>query len=148
MVRAKQKNAATIKKVSFSEGIKTLLQLREMLMNEIVTWRDKLAEEDYSAIPFINAVGYHSKTIAYSLWHIFRIEDIVVHTVIRNEEQVFFAEGYHQKTNSPIITTGNELVKEEIAEFSKKLNIDELYCYICSVKTLPTLGLKQLISVN
>lgn len=133
-----------LKKVSFFEGIKTLLQLREMLMNEIVTWRDKLAEEDYSAIPFINADGYHSKTIAYSLWHIFRIEDIVVHTLIRNEEQVFFIEGYNQKTNSPIITTGNELVKEEIAEFSNKLNIDELYCYIRSVRNATDAWLKTI----
>lgn len=34
------------------------------------------------AILFVNADGYHSKTIAYSLYHIFRIEDIVAHTVI------------------------------------------------------------------
>ena len=66
-------------------------------------------------------------TIAYSIWHIFRIEDIVAHTVIKEEEQVFFAGNYQKRINSPIITTGNELVKQQIAEFSKQLNLDELY---------------------
>lgn len=26
--------------------------------------------------------GYHSKTLGYSIWHIFRIEDIVVHEMM------------------------------------------------------------------
>ena len=35
---------------------------------------------------------------------------------------------------SPIITTGNELVKDQIAEFTRRLDIDELYAYIKDVK--------------
>ena len=42
-------------------------------------------------MPFANAKGYHNKTIAYSIWHIARIEDIVAHTLIANDEQVFFS---------------------------------------------------------
>ena len=90
--------------------------------------------EDFNAIPFINADGYHSKTIAYSLWHIFRIEDIVAHTLIKGDEQVFFREGYQKRINSPVITTGNELVKQEIADFSEQLDLDELYSYLSDVK--------------
>lgn len=82
----------------------------------------------------MNANGYHNKTIAYSLWHIFRIEDIVVHTLIKNDEQIFFAGDYQKKMNSPIITTGNELVREQISEFSQCLNVDVLYEYIIAVK--------------
>ena len=103
-------------------------------MQTIDSFRTELAREDFDAIPFINAEGYHSKTIAYSLWHIFRIEDIVAHTLINSDEQVFFADGYQKRIGSHIITTGNELVKEEIADFSAKLNIDELYSYIHDVK--------------
>jgi len=33
-----------------------------------------------------------------------------------------------------MITTGNELVREQIAEFSEQLNINELYSYIFEVK--------------
>ena len=85
-------------------------------------------------MPFVNANGYHSKTIAYSIWHIFRIEDIVAHTLINSDEQVFFKENYQKRIGSSIITTGNELVKNEIAKFSEQLNIDELYTYISEVK--------------
>lgn len=123
-----------LKKESFKEGIAALLRLRQSLMDEVLSWKNALSEEDFSAIPFINAKGYHSKTIAYSLWHIFRIEDIVVNTLIRNEEQVLFLNDNLKKTNSPIITTGNELVKQEIADFSQKLDMDGLYGYILDVK--------------
>ena len=113
-------------------------------MDEVLSWKDELEEKDYHAIPFINAKGYHSKTIAYSLWHIFRIEDIVVNTLIKNDEQVFFAGAYQKKINSPIITTGNELVGEQIAEFSKCLNVDALYEYIAAVKEATDEWLKSI----
>ena len=61
------------KKDTYEAGINTLFDLRNQLMET-----------------FINADGYHSKTIAYSIWHIFRIEDIVAHTLISENEQVFF----------------------------------------------------------
>ena len=122
------------KKDTFDEGIASLFELRGQLWNTILTYKSELKREDFDSIPFINADGYHSKTIAYSLWHIFRIEDIVAHSLIAGDEQVFFAKGYKEKIGSPIITTGNELVKEEIAEFSKQLNLDELYSYMSDVK--------------
>ena len=122
------------KKDTFDECIASLFELRGQLWNTILTYKSELKREDFDSIPFINADGYHSKTIAYSLWHIFRIEDIVAHSLIAGDEQVFFAKGYKEKIGSPIITTGNELVKEEIAEFSKQLNLDELYSYMSDVK--------------
>ena len=122
------------KKDTFDDGIATLLELRKQLWNTISSYKKELKREDFDSIPFINADGYHSKTIAYSLWHIFRIEDIVAHTLIKGDEQVFFAKGYQEQTCSPIITTGNELVKMEISDFSGKLDLDALYSYISDVK--------------
>ena len=122
------------KKDTFDEGIATLFELRKNLWNTISSYKKELKREDFDSIPYINADGYHSKTIAYSLWHIFRIEDIVAHTLIKGDEQVFFSKGYQEKIGSPIITTGNELVKKEIADFSSKLDLDALYSYISDVK--------------
>lgn len=115
-------------------GLDTLFDLRNQLMNTVTSFKNELSREEFNAIPFINAKGYHSKTIAYSIWHVFRIEDIVAHTLINEDEQIFFAWNYQERTNSPIITTGNELKKEEIAEFSKQIDITELYSYIFDVK--------------
>ena len=121
------------KKDTYKMGIDTLLSLRSQLMQTLVSFREELRREDFNAIPFINADGYHSKTIAYSIWHIFRIEDIVAHTVINEEEQIFFAGHYKERIHSPIITTGNELMGQQIADFSKQLNLEELYSYIFEV---------------
>lgn len=122
------------KKDTYIYGISTLFELRNRLMQTIISFKNNLSREDFNAIPFINADGYHNKTIAYSLWHIFRIEDIVAHTLINCDEQIFFSGNYKDRMNSPIITTGNELVKNEISDFSKQLDINELYSYISEVK--------------
>ena len=122
------------KEATYREGINTLLLLRKTLMEELLTLKNELKREAFDAIPFINANGYHSKTIAYSMWHIFRIEDIVAHSLIKGDEQIFFSGDYKARIRSSIITTGNELVKEQIAEFSKQLDIDELYQYMKEVK--------------
>ena len=122
------------KKDTYEAGIDTLFNLRNQLMETLISFNEELSREDFDAIPFINADGYHSKTIAYSIWHIFRIEDIVAHTLISENEQVFFTGDYQEHINLPIITTGNELVKEQIVAFSKQLNLKELYSYIFEVK--------------
>ncbi|MBQ3544426.1 MAG: phage head-tail adapter protein, partial [Lachnospiraceae bacterium] len=132
------------KKDTFELSIDTLIKLRKELMAQIMQFKKELSIDDFSAMPYMNAKGYHNKTIAYSLWHIFRIEDIVAHSLIADDEQVFFKGDYQSRINSPIITTANELVKEEISEFSKKLSIEELYNYIIDVDTSTTQVLKAL----
>lgn len=121
------------KKDTFSNGLETLILLRSELMKQIIDFRSELSEDQFSAMPFPRAEGYHSKTVAYSLWHIFRIEDIVAHTLIAGDEQVFLKGDYQRRIKSPIITTANELAGEEIKEFSAKLSVDELYRYITDV---------------
>ena len=125
---------ALLKKATLKEGIAELLSLRKLLMDEMLSWRSELTTEDYSKMPYMNANGYHSKTIAYSIWHIMRIEDIVVNTLILNCDEILFTNQYLKKINAPIITTGNELVKEGIAEFSKRLDLDALYEYAEAVR--------------
>lgn len=141
---------------TFQDGILTLLKLRKLILNSLLELKDTLSNEQFSQMPFANAKGYHNKTIAYSIWHIVRIEDIVAHTLIANDEQVFFSGNWQKKIGSPIITTGNELVKDEIKEFSQRLDIEKLYSYAEEVKKatelllteLPFDKLKEKISAN
>lgn len=133
-----------LKKATFYDGINEFLKLREMLMQEMLSQKKLLSSDDYCAIPFINADGYHSKTVAYSIWHIIRIEDIVVNSLIRREKEVLYENNFDKKIGADIITTGNELVKQEIAEFSKKLNIEALYEYALSVKASTDEWLKSI----
>ena len=119
---------------TFEQGKDVLFELRNDLMNTLLSFRKELNREDFDSMPFMNADGYHSKNIAYSIWHIFRIEDIVAHTLIHGDAEILFSGNYQRRINSSIITTGNELVKEQISAFTKQLDIDELYSYIAEVK--------------
>ncbi|NMN01488.1 phage head-tail adapter protein [Bifidobacterium panos] len=130
------------KESTFSEGIKTLLTLRQALMDELLNMKHELRREDFNAMPFPNAKGYHSKTIAYSIWHVFRIEDIVAHSLIQNDSEIFNA--YQSKIGAPIITTGNELAGSQIEDFSKAIDLDALYAYAVAVKDSTDRLLKQL----
>lgn len=110
--------------------------LRKQLFDILLQFKTELCRDDFNAMPFIGEDGFHSKTIAYSIWHIFRIEDIVSHTLISGDDQIFFVGNFQERIGSPILTTGNELIEHQIADFSKSLDLDELYKYALSVKII------------
>ena len=126
----KQMQALIGKEASFREGLDVLFDLRGDLFRQVSAIADHYPAEAFYQMPFAGNEGYHSKTLAYSMWHIFRIEDIVAHTLIARDEQVLFTDGWLDQTKSPIITTGNELKGPEIAEFSKQLDVKAVrgYC--------------------
>ena len=78
------------KEESLHAGFKTLVDLRNQLMDVLLSFKKDLKRADFDAIPFMNASGYHCKTIGYSVWHIFRIEDIVAHALIAGDDQILF----------------------------------------------------------
>ena len=122
------------KKDAFSDGIEACLKLRNTLSDAVQELCGRLSDEQYSLMPYPNAKGYHCKTIAYSIWHMARIEDITAHTLIVNDKQVLFKGSHSEEIGSPIITTGNELVGDEIVTFSKGLNIAGLLRYAGDVR--------------
>ena len=121
------------KEETFADGVQTFLKLRQELFDALCQFKSELTREEFNDSPFLNAQGYHSKTIAYSIWHIFRIEDIVAHTLVSHNEQIFVSENFDCRIKSPIVTTGNELDGKQIVEFSKALDLDELYQYALAV---------------
>ena len=133
---------------SFIKGIDILFELRNRLTDTLIALYNELCREDFNAMPFINSKGYHNKTIAYSIWHIFRIEDIVTHTLINDDRQIFFQGDYQKRIKAPIITTGNELVRQQIADFSRQLDLDQLYDYAIEVKKSTEEILKKLSFKN
>ena len=91
MVR-KNKEMQTLisKEETFDAGVGKLISLRNILFEQITQIYNELFADDFCKMPFKNADGYHSKTIAYSIWHIFRIEDIVAHELIEENNQILF----------------------------------------------------------
>lgn len=122
------------KEATFKDGIKVLLELRDSLFEQITQIVNGYLKDAFWKMPFANAEGYHSKTLAYSIWHVFRIEDIVLHTLVLNNSQVLERGEWQKKIGAEIITTGNELSGQQIADFSKTLNVKVLYEYSKAVK--------------
>ena len=87
----KQMQAQISKRATFRDGVEKLLELRESLFEQVTQIATTFPEEAFCQMPFAGAKGYHSKTLAYSIWHIFRIEDIVAHEMIAGNGQVLFA---------------------------------------------------------
>ena len=125
----KRMQALIGREASFGEGIDALIELRGELFGLIASIARTFPAEAFWQMPFAGAEGYHSKTLAYSMWHIFRIEDIVAHTLIARDGQVLFEGGWLERTRSPIITTGNEFKGDAIAAFSKALDVKALVDY-------------------
>ena len=132
------------KEAYFGEAIGKLIEFRDELFQQITWIVEGYPGKAFYQMPFAGAKGYHSKTLAYSIWHIFRIEDIVAHEMIAEDEQILFREKFPDRIGSPIITTGNELDGDKIAEFSKRLNVQELYLYAKAVKESSDKILQQL----
>ena len=55
---------------TYEEGIGTLLALRDNLWDTVSSFKEDLNREEFNAIPFINADGYHSKTIIFVVAYI------------------------------------------------------------------------------
>ena len=120
------------KEATFAEGIKVLLDLRAELFEEITSIIKTFPPVAFYQLPFGVGEGNQHATLAWSLWHLFRIEEIVLHTLILKDQQILFRDGWLDETNSPIITTANELDGDVMIEFSKALNIKATYEY-CKV---------------
>ena len=125
------------KEPSFYDGIKNLIDLREdLFLNHVEKYFSRLSKDDFCKIPFAGSTGNKDATISWSIYHVFRIEDIICHNFISNDEQIFFAQNYQKKMNCSVITTANEMNDEQMIEFSKDLNPDELFSYAKEVKNV------------
>ena len=116
------------KETTFDFGKLKLLELRREIEGIYTYIFNTCNNEDFSKMPLST-----DKTIAYYIYHLVRIEDITSNTVICGEEQIFFRNGYYKSIKSPIITTGNEIRRENLIEFSSMLDIEQLKRYAFDV---------------
>ena len=123
----KKMQALISKEATFDEGIKLLIELRTELFEQISFIVKTFPSVAFYQLPFGDGEGNHCTTLAWSLWHTFRIEDIVSHELILKNKQILFDGEWLERTGSVIITTGNELAGDKLIEFSKKLDIKTTY---------------------
>lgn len=77
---------------TFAEGIKVLLELRSSLFEQITSIVKTFPPLAFYQLPFVQGEGNHNATLAWSLWHLFRIEDVAAHTLILEENRKQYPE--------------------------------------------------------
>ncbi len=132
------------KKQTFKDAVEKLIAFREEMFGQITYIVNDFPGDAFYQMPFAGAEGLHNSTLAFSIYHTFRIEDIVAHEMIAEDKQVFFTRDFQKAMRSPIITTANELSDSETAKFSKQLDIKELHRYAKEVMESTNQILKKL----
>ncbi|MCJ7856926.1 DinB family protein [Lachnospiraceae bacterium NSJ-143] len=84
---------------------------------------DRLTDNDFSVMP-----AKKDETIAWHLWHIARIEDLVGNLLIAEQSQILNDE-WLEKMQVDIKDTGNAMSDGQIIDFSKQINKRELINY-------------------
>ena len=69
----KNKRVQTLlgKAATYKEGINLLIEFRKEMFEQITQIVNGYPAGAFYQMPFANANGYHSKTLAYSIWHVF-----------------------------------------------------------------------------
>jgi hypothetical protein len=115
-----------------SLNLHSMVHSSDMSGLPVKTFEDELWE-GLDENTFRTSINEKGRTIAYGIWHSARIEDITMNLLVSDGEQVFNLGNWKDKINSNIVDTGNAMTGEEILEFSKNINMQELKNYRIAV---------------
>lgn len=123
-----------LKPDKIQESKSLALSLHSMVHLSIMSGIDKKTFEDelwegVDENKFRTSQNQKGRTIAYGIWHCTRIEDITMNLLVAGDKQIFNRENWKEKINSNITDTGNAMSEDDIMEFSKNINMQELKNY-------------------
>lgn len=124
LIRSTKKFDAAI---ALALEIHTITHTREVSCCDLPTFCDDLLDgllnEDYSVMP-----TKKDETIAWHLWHIARIEDLVGNLLIAEQPQIL-DDTWMTRLHTTVKDTGNAMTDAEIIDFSEQVNKQELINY-------------------
>ncbi len=89
---------------------------------------DDMGEDHIRRIP---ANQEHS--VAWCIWHIARIEDVVMNRLVAGTPQLFLKDDWAARLGVPYIDTGNEMSSEAMIDFSAGVDVAALRDYRLAV---------------
>ncbi|GAA0741060.1 DinB family protein [Clostridium oceanicum] len=127
-----------LKPDKIEDSKKLALKLHSMVHSSLMSGINKKTFEDelwegLDENTFKTSKNKKGRTIAYGIWHSTRIEDITMNLLVAGEDQIFNKGNWQEKTNSKITDTGNAMCENEIMDFSKDINMEELKNYRIAV---------------
>lgn len=149
-----------LKSEKFNEAIKLCLEMHSFVHTSEMSGINQTTYEDelwtgLNERQFRSQLNNKGVTIAWNLWHITRIEDLISNILIANDSQVMNKE-WLVKLNTKVLDTGNAMTDKEIDEFSSEINMKELRSYRIEVgrktqnilRELKATDLKRKMSLN
>jgi len=123
-----------LKPDKIQESKSLALSLHSMVHLSIMSGVNKKTFEDelwegLDENTFRTSQNQKGRTISYGIWHCTRIEDITMNLLVAGDKQIFNRENWQEKINSNITDTGNAMSEDDIMEFSKNINMEELKNY-------------------
>lgn len=115
-------------KATFNWAIEGFMLFRNELWQLFTEINYKAKREDWAKAPVPGL-----KTLAYYIYSAARIEDALCNTFMKHTDQCFFADGFDERTHSPIITTGSNLNEQQILDFSAQIDVAQLGLYFQNV---------------
>lgn len=88
---------------------------------------NNLTEETFRRYPVASQDTQNS--VAWHIWHIARIEDMTMNILVGDFDQVLYSGDWVNKLKIDFIHSGNEMTEDEIAELSRKIDVDALLFY-------------------
>jgi hypothetical protein len=89
---------------------------------------DGLTEAQFRCVP---AGLEHS--IAWSYWHLARIEDITMNLLVAGTDQVYSHDNWKERLHAPFDDTGNMIAPEDLKALSEAVDFAELRAYRSAV---------------
>lgn len=105
------------------EWVSTELQITDTMIDGLHMISDRWTERP----PGMNS-------IAYSLWHSARTQDLVINTLVRARDQRYHA-GWDEKVGLRTMEVGLDFSSEEVDALGRSVDVDALYGYWHDVRT-------------
>ena len=105
----------------------SIVHSREVSNREKGSFFDEIWQ-DLSRTAVVTMPTVKDVTIAWNIWHITRIEDIVSNILIGDSEQIL-DDIWLKRLNTEIRDTANAMTDEEIIAFSESVDMDQLRNY-------------------
>lgn len=86
---------------------------------------------DEAAFRRVPAGEEHS--IAWSIWHLARIEDITMNVVLAEQDQLFEREGWANRLHAPLRDSGNEITPQMLLSLSEQVDWQAVHAYRSAV---------------
>lgn len=122
------------KERTFDDAKKLFMFLHAMVHSSKISDINTVTFEDelwngISERTFRESTNKKGRTVAYGMWHSARIEDITMSLLVTGKDEVMYEGKWLDKIRSSIYSTGNELDKSGILEFSKEIDQNSLMKY-------------------